>query len=211
MVDFLLLTHVIAGTTALGCALVAITSKKGLRIHVVAGRIYVVAMSYITLSALILATVRPNPFLFAIGLFSGFIVWTGYRMAVNRTGVVTTSDRITTAIGVIIVFVMLGYGGILTFSGDSIGFVLIVFGLIIFSFVWENLKFMKSSFPKGKQRIAGHLQRMLGGTIATITAVLVQQVAPAVEGSAALTLLIWLGPTAVITPLITYWSKKTLS
>ena len=63
---------------------------------------------------------------------------------------------------------------------------------------------------KAKFRIANHLQRMLGGTIATITAVLVQQLVPRIQITQIPELIIWIGPTLVLTPLITYWSKKTL-
>ena len=56
----------------------------------------------------------------------------------------------------------------------------------------------------GKERIAKHLTNMMAGTIAVITAVLVVNV------NIEPIWIWWLLPTAVITPIIFYWNKKTL-
>ena len=57
----------------------------------------------------------------------------------------------------------------------------------------------------GKKRIARHLTNMMAGTIATVTAVLVVNVATDPVWIA------WIAPTVVITPFIFYWNKRTLS
>lgn len=210
MVEFLLISHVIAGAIALGTAFVAVISKKGLKAHIYSGRIYTIAMGYVSIGALALSIIRPNPFLFAIALFSGFMVWTGYRTALNRKGAVNRVETYTTYFGVLIVLLMLAYGCLLILQGSLIGIVLIVFSVVIIGYLIEDFKSLRKGFATGKFRTARHLQRMLGGTIATITAVLVQQVSPLVSNSTWLVVLTWLGPTIVITPLITYWSIKTL-
>jgi hypothetical protein len=56
-------------------------------------------------------------------------------------------------------------------------------------------------------KVRVHLSRMLGGTIATITAVLVQQVAPLVSTPIA-EVALWLGPTIVLTPVIFVWNWR---
>ena len=210
MVEFLLISHVLAGTVALISAFFAIVTEKGMKAHVLHGRIYSIAMAYVALGALVLSIIRPNPFLFAIALFSGFMVWTGYRTAKNRSGEATKLEIYSSYAGVVIVLLMLGYGGFLIAQGNLMGTVLFVFSVVIIGYLIEDFRSLKKGFAKGKKRIAKHLQRMLGGTIATITAVLVQQVAPRVADSTWLEVLIWLGPTIVITPLIFYWSNKTL-
>jgi len=53
--------------------------------------------------------------------------------------------------------------------------------------------------------IARHLTNMMAGTIATVTAVLVVNVATDPVWIA------WIAPTVVITPFIFYWNKRTLS
>jgi hypothetical protein len=79
------------------------------------------------------------------------------------------------------------------------------------TFVFEDVRALKSDLYKSKLRIANHLQRMLGGTIATITAVLVQQLVPRIQNTQIPEFVIWIGPTIVLTPLIFYWSKRILS
>jgi hypothetical protein len=54
----------------------------------------------------------------------------------------------------------------------------------------------------GKARIARHLSRMLGGTIATINA------AGVVDLCFLPDLVVWLGPTALITPAVVCWSAR---
>ena len=62
----------------------------------------------------------------------------------------------------------------------------------------------KNKVVIGKERIAKHLTNMMAGTIAVITAVLVVNV------NIEPIWIWWLLPTAVITPIIFYWNKKTL-
>jgi ABC-type nitrate/sulfonate/bicarbonate transport system permease component len=52
---------------------------------------------------------------------------------------------------------------------------------------------------------------MLGGTIATVTAVLVQQVVSRMETGDPWAVAVWLAPTIVINPLIFVWSRKVLT
>jgi hypothetical protein len=186
VVRFLLITHALAGTTALISAFGAISTKKGAARHIFLGRIYSVAMAYVVIGASVISVLRPNPFLFSIALFSGYLVWTGYRRA-------------------------RGYGIYILINGETLGVVLLVFGITTYLFVREDSKALKENLFKSKYRIASHLQRMLGGTIATITAVLVQQVVPRIEGTNLPAFIVWLAPTILITPLITYWSRKILT
>ena len=77
--QFLLVTHVLAGIIALLGAAVAIASKKGRALHRTTGKVYSIAMGYIVCSAFPLAILRPNPFLFCVACFSGYLVWTVHR------------------------------------------------------------------------------------------------------------------------------------
>ena len=211
VMQFLLISHVIAGAVALGSAFSAISTKKGSKNHMFVGRIYSLAMFYVVVGAFILSVVRPNPFLFSIALFSGYLVWTGFRRARYRNAVLNNIDKVTVVMGVLIIVILLGYGLNLILSQNSIGIVLIFFGLGMVTFVVEDNRALKGELYKSKLRIANHLQRMLGGTIATITAVLVQQLVPRIQNNQIPEFVIWIGPTIVLTPLIFYWSKKILS
>lgn len=65
-----------------------------------------------------------------------------------------------------------------------------------------DLNTLKTGGLTGTERIARHLTMMLAGVIATVTAVLVVNftVEPA--------FVLWLAPTVLITPLITYWNVR---
>ena len=82
---------------------------------------------------------------------------------------------------------------------------LIVFSLIAGGLGISDVMTLRNRNATGKQRIARHLTNMLAGTIATVTAVLVTNVTTEPIWVA------WLAPTVVITPVIFYWNKRTLS
>jgi len=210
VVQFLLISHVFAGITALVSAFSAISTKKGSKKHIILGKIYSLAMLYVVIGAIALSILRPNPFLLAIALFSGYLVWTGFRRARYKKAQLNKVDKFTVLVGSLIVIILISYGTLILIAGKSIGIVLLFFGLGLFIFTIEDFIAIKKETYTSKFRIANHLQRMLGGTIATITAVFVQQLVPRIQNTQIPELVIWIGPTLVLTPLITYWSKKIL-
>jgi len=90
-------------------------------------------------------------------------------------------------------------------QGDAQWITLIVFSLIAGGLGISDSVILRNRNATGKNRIARHLTNMLAGTIATVTAVLVVNVATNPAWIA------WLTPTVVITPVIFYWNKRTLS
>ena len=209
--QFLLATHVLAGFTALLSAAAAIASKKGRALHRTTGRVYSIAMGYIVCSAFPLAILRPNPFLFGVACFSGYLVWTGYRRATQRAPQLTRTDQWTVLAGGGVIAGMAIYGAYMLATGESLGVVSLAFAGGLTIFVAQDIQSLRSGAPLGKFRIARHLQRMLGGTIATITAVLVAQVVPQLAGTSIPPFVVWLLPTIALTPLIVWWSYKTLA
>src|SRR6056297_3653805 len=186
MIQTILFLHILAGVAALAAAGIAVGSAKGGRLHRRSGNIYTLAMLFVVVSALVLAVVHPNPFLFAVGVFSLYLVFTGWRAVMVLAG-----------IG------MLGWGaqGVLTGSGAQ-PMILLAFGSIGLTMSLSDWRDWARGPITGKARIARHLSRMLGGTIATITA------AGVVNLGFLPDLLLWLGPTALITPLIFWWSAR---
>lgn len=208
---FLIVSHVLAGSIALISAFGAIAVVKGSSKHVLLGRIYSLAMFFVVIGALILSIIKLNQFLFAIALFSGYLVWTGFRRARFKNSKLNKVDKVTSIVGLIIVIILFSYGSLVVLSGQSIGVVLIFFGVGLSIFVWEDFRAISKDFYKAKFRIANHLQRMLGGTIATITAVTVQQLIPRIQNTPIPEFIIWIAPTIILTPVISYWSRKILS
>jgi uncharacterized membrane protein len=132
--DPVLWLHILAGAIALGAGLGAIATTKGGHRHNQAGKTYVVAMAAVVLTAFPLSVWADNWFLFAIAIFSGYLVASGYRVILRRRAGLTAPTRSDYALqgG------MLAVGGVMVLGGGygtvtdvmDLGAVLVVFGLI---------------------------------------------------------------------------------
>jgi len=203
--DILLAIHILAGTIALLCAALAVSSEKGKKFHVLSGKTYFWCMVGIFLTAIPMSIINSNIFLFLIAIFSFYLAFAGMRFAKNRKGIATTIDWI--AVGLMM---LSGLGmwalAIIYFTNDNSQYItLLVFGFIALALGYGDYRSHKNKAAIAKERIAKHLTNMMAGTIAVITAVLVVNV------NIEPLWIWWLLPTAVITPIIFYWNKKTLS
>ncbi|MCH9675628.1 MAG: hypothetical protein K0U93_29595 [Gammaproteobacteria bacterium] len=204
MTDLLLNLHILGGSLSLIAAAGALVTEKGQTRHRLLGKLYSAGMTMVFLTALPLAVVRPNAFLFLIAIFSFYLVFSGYRFAVNRRGPAASIDWLATA--------LLGLAGIgmavmsvlLLKAGDDQWVTMGVFAAIAIAFSVVDGRRLTSAWPTGKERIAKHLTNMLGGTIATVTATLVVNVQTDPVWIA------WVAPTALMTPIIIYWNRRTL-
>ena len=205
MIQTILFLHILAGVVALAAAGVTVGSAKGGRLHRRSGNAYTLAMLFVGLSALVLAVAHPNPFLFAVGLFSLYLVFTGWRAARVRDGRPRVLDHAGGAVMALAGVAMLGWGvqGVLAGSGAA-PVILVAFGSIGLTLALSDWRDWARGPVAGKARIARHLGRMLGGTIATITA------AGVVNLDFLPDLLVWLGPTALMTPLIFWWTARVM-
>ena len=203
--DILLVIHVLAGTVALLCSAIAVSSQKGKKLHVLSGRTYFWCMVGIFLTAIPMSIINSNIFLFLIAIFSFYLAFAGMRFAKNRKGIATTIDWIAVSL-----MILSGLGmwvlAVIYFINDNSQYItLLVFGFIALALGCGDYISHKNKAAIGKERIAKHLTNMMAGTIAVITAVLVVNV------NIEPIWIWWLLPTAVITPIIFYWNKKTLS
>jgi hypothetical protein len=203
--DILLVIHVLAGTVALLCSAIAVSSQKGKKLHVLSGRTYFWCMVGIFLTAIPMSIINSNIFLFLIAIFSFYLAFSGMRFAKNRKGIATTIDWIAVSL-----MILSGLGmwvlAVIYFINDNFQYItLLVFGFIALALGYGDYISHKNKAAIGKERIAKHLTNMMAGTIAVITAVLVVNV------NIEPIWIWWLLPTAVITPIIFYWNKKTLS
>lgn len=205
LVDALLLVHVVSGISALLSALVAVGLAKGSTRHRRVGTVFFWSMLAVGVTAIPVTFVRPNPFLFFIALFSFYMAYAGYRRGQKRHQD-TSADRVAAWLMVAFAVVMIGYGGYMVVTGYPLGWALASFGGLGLSFGVEDLVRARRGGSHA-QRVQVHVSRMLGGTIATITAVLVQQVTPLVESPVGQVAL-WLGPTIVLTPVIFVWNWR---
>ena len=204
-VQILLPIHILAGTIALLCAALAVSFEKGKILHVLSGRAYFWSMSAIFLTAIPMSIISSNIFLFLIAIFSFYLAFAGMRFARNRRGIATTLDWIAVSLMILSGLGMLILSAIF-FTNDNFQYiVLLVFGFLAIRLGYADLMSYTNNTSTGKARISKHLTNMMGGTIAVITAVLV--VNPPFEPE----WVWWILPTALITPVIFWWNRKTLS
>jgi len=201
----LLSIHILAGTIALLCSALAVSSEKGKKFHVLSGRTYFWCMVGIFLTAIPMSIINSNTFLFLIAIFSFYLAFAGMRFAKNRKGIATTIDWIAVSLMILSGLGMWALAITYFISDNSQYITLLVFGFIALALGYGDYRSHKNKAATGKERIAKHLTNMMAGTIAVITAVLVVNV------NIEPIWIWWLLPTVVITPIISYWNKKTLS
>ena len=202
--QILLPIHILAGTIALLCAALAVSSEKGKRLHVLSGRTYFWSMATIFLTAIPMSIISNNIFLFLIAIFSFYLAFAGMRFARNRKGVATTLDWIAVSLMILSGLGMWILAAIYFLNTNTQYIVLLVFGFLAIALGYADFKSHKNKSAIGKERISRHLTNMMGGTIAVVTAVLV--VNPPFEPE----WVWWVLPTVMITPLIFWWNSKIL-
>ncbi len=198
----LLTLHIVAGSLALVSAGAALAVKKGGRSHKRVGSTFFYSMVVIFLTAVTMAVLTSNTFLFLVALFSFYLAFSGWRFARNRSGEPQWVDWLA-------VIIMVSSGllmGFLAFKDypqfTSTSVTLSVFGSIAIVLGLADTKSHRDRAATGKVRIAKHLTNMLGGTIAVVTAVLVVNVSmtPPWLG--------WILPTILMLPVIIWWRRK---
>ena len=204
MIQILLPIHILAGSIALICAALAVSSAKGKKFHVFAGRTYFWCMVAIFLTAIPMSIINDDIFLILIAIFSFYLAFAGMRFAKNRKGMATTMDWIAVGLMIFSGISMWILSAVYFKDNNSQYITLLVFGFLAITLGYADFKSYKNETATGKERIARHLTNMMGGTIAVITAVLV--VNPPFEPE----WVWWVLPTAVIAPVIFWWNVKVL-
>lgn len=205
VLQMLLVVHVAAGVLALLAGAGAVVTVKGGRRHRSAGKTYVVAMGVVVTTALPLAAVEADYFLFAIAVFSGYLVLTGYRVLSRKRpspGDAAPIDRAAQLTMVAFGLAMLGLGGADVLAGDPLGWALASFGGIGLVLAVRELREFRRPDTDRMAWFFKHIVFMGAGLIATVTA------AVTVNLTMLPPLVRWLGPTLVGMPLILVTTVK---
>lgn len=199
LIKSLLALHIAAGSVAFVAAPVAMYARKGGKWHRRAGQAFLWGMAVALTVVVPLSILRPNPFLFFVALFSGYLVYSGYRALYRKRpdrGMGPTSmDKAVAALSAAVGLGMIGWA--LTgprINGLDVAPMLVAFGIIGGGFGARDLAVFLRPFDPARDRMRwffDHLTRMLAGSIATYTAVAV------VNLTMAPTLMRWLLPTAI--------------
>jgi uncharacterized membrane protein len=211
---FLLATHATAGGIVLISGLLAMLAKpKGGNFHKKSGRVFYFAMVWIFISALLtLILFRFKLFMLVIAAFSFYMAFSGRRVLKRKNHRRSTSmDQAVAILAMAAGIILVSYGMFQLFNhGDEIGSILsIVFGFLTFNVSFTDYRGMtvRTSRQSKMWWWYRHMSRMLGAYIAASTAFLV------VNGSTWFgerhwLWMLWLIPTIIGTPLISYWISR---
>jgi len=203
----LLYIHIVSGSIGLLTGSINMVRRKGDRLHKRLGTYFYFGMVTAAAVSLILAFIRPNTFLFIVGVFTLYMTYTGIRFLKVKQSPFQWTDKLVTVIMAVAGFSFIIYGTILLSDGfelsqDWLSIVLIVFGIISTGYVIQDVQYLWRNAALAKGGLLEHIKRISGAYIASLTAFLVVNVKflPPV--------LVWLAPSLVIGLLIRKWVRQ---
>ncbi|PKL77645.1 MAG: hypothetical protein CVV25_14040 [Ignavibacteriae bacterium HGW-Ignavibacteriae-4] len=196
--SILLVLHVVFGGSALVLGLFSTSSQKGKKLHKKSGFYFFISMLIVSITAIVLSSIKGSTFLFHIGIFSLYMNYSGLRAIRNKKLTPSTSDWIVNIASLINTILMIA----------SFELVLVIFGLISLQLVYSQLRLFyfhirNKEIPR-MTWLVQHIGMMVGTYISTFTAFLVVNVnfiSPA--------WIVWILPTVIFTPMIFYWTRKS--
>ncbi len=192
-----LAVHIISGFGALVSGLVAILSRKGQKTHGAWGRYFFLSMVAVCGSAVLITFIKSNTFLFHIGVFSFFMVFSGYRAIKNKCLKPHVVDWMVVVIGLFNGLAMVWSAKLVLMIFGMIGSYLALADVRLYYRVLNHKEVSKT------QWLVRHIGMMLGTYIAASTAFIVVNITvPQYPW------LPWLVPTFIGTPLIVYWTIR---
>ena len=202
----LLFLHITAGSLSLLTGSLNMILPKGGKMHQKIGRLFVTGMMLTGASALFMAQIKPNPFLFIIGVFTLYLVGTANRSIKSKQNKLLLIEWVYTLGMFVFGSIFIIWGGITLANSDGMGAAMFVFGSIGLYSVYQDFNNYNGKSTDPNRRLFIHIGRMVGGFTATVTAVLVVNAAylpfnvPEV--------IYWLAPTLLFTPISIYWIKQ---
>ncbi len=201
-----LILHIAAGTLALISGTVSIIRRKGDNRHRFIGNIFLYSMLAVGASAFFMAVVKPNPFLFMVGIFSTYLVSTGVRILYLKQILQGQKPLFIDwflSIAMLVFglsFVGLGIRDIL--NGNYAALTSVVFGSIGLLLVAQDAGLYFGKIKIKNYWLAMHIARMVAGNIAAFTAFLV------VNNTVLPALAVWLLPTVLGSGIIAFFQRK---
>lgn len=201
--------HIAAGAVAVVAGIGALATTKGSHRHRQAGKTFVAAIGGIVATVFVLAVLDPRSmvlFLALVAVFTGYLVFSGYRVLSRKRpadeGYLV--DWVAVGCAILASLVLVGWGGFRLLGGDNMGITLALFGGLGLHAGVDDARTFRSG-EQGEAWIQTHFSRMIGAFIATVTAVSVVNLTPHLGEFGVVA---WLWPTVVGVPLISYCSRK---
>lgn len=205
-----LILHIVGGSVGLFTGTINLVRRKGDKKHRLVGKVFAYSMYTAGFSSLVLSVLHSNIFLFMVGVFTIYLVGTGYRyIFLKMLGRVQSPAILDWTIsgGMLMAgLLFIGLGIKHALSGNYFGIVFIVFGSLGVGMVKTDFHNYRGRVKAVNYWLLAHLQRMIAGYIAATTAFLVvnAEYSPVALPS----VVVWLLPTAILTPVIIALSNK---
>lgn len=189
------------GSLSLIAGFIAIVSRKGGAIHKKAGRVFYYTMLSSSTIAMIIATLpkHQNPFLFAIGIFSCYLLIGGKRAILYKNPQFNSNiDRVLAILSIV-----LGMGMIAVpiITNQALNIVLSVFGTLSIWLGTIDIINLKNNDKLKDHWLRLHVGKIMGGYISAVSAFfVVNQILPGIWN--------WFSPGIVGGAFIFYWLKK---
>jgi uncharacterized membrane protein len=206
----LLLIHVILAIIGLVAGTIVLFLKKGDKRHKQLGKVFMWNMLTTAFIALILAAIKSSLFLFIVGVFSIYLIGTGTRfIQLKLNNEVVNAKWMDWALTIFmaisgVIFII--YGTRLLLVQKTFGWVLITFGIIGGSGVFQDLRYYRGLKKEKMYWLRTHISRMTGGYIAAFTAFIVNNMGLFPQGIPGF--VFWLLPTFILVPLIIKWQRQ---
>jgi uncharacterized membrane protein len=215
--NIFLAVHVAGGVTGLLTGILSLSAQKGGNVHTKSGVIFYFAMLTVAATSFLLSILHSNPFLFAVGVFTGYMTLTGRRyLTQKQKGLANQTDNFEKILAAamfafVLVFLYLGISSLI--KQNYFGIVFLVFGWGTLSMVREDYAIIQGKNTNPMLWLRMHITRMTGAWIAAFTAFVVVNgdkltVILGENFAGRASIVVWIAPAAVGTFFIIYWLRK---
>lgn len=208
-ITIIVIIHITAGIGALIFGALAFGLRKRTPKHKPMGRIYFYCMTVIFVTGIFLSIARATLFFFFIAIFTYYTTLIAFRaLRLKNIHAGQKYLKLDWAIQIIagLTFIGLTGFGILMYvqQHSSMALVPFLFGFFGMLGVYQNVKRMFQGPKETNYWLKIHIGNMIGSYIGAITAFLVNQTGNIPVNP----LLLWLGPTFIIVPVMIFELKK---
>lgn len=214
----ILLIHVAFGFSALATGIVPMVAKKGGKVHKFWGNVYYWSMFGVFVTTLMLFVLRPAQlklqFFLCIGILSFYFTFSGDRVLKMKKSATqaTVLDRVAAGLALACGLAMLGYAvyGVIGLQNYFIAILFATFGTLISVNARKDLQLFFGKIDSEKMHwYFGHISKIMGAYIATITAFCVNMTRYLPEDASAYWQLIpWLAPGVLLGIGTAYYAKR---
>lgn len=166
-------SHVITGFAALVVAAVALAARKGGRVHIVSGRIFVAAMLIASFTALFFMFTEFQAPARDAALLAIYSIGSGYLTLQRPTAAVRTAGYLLTAMGVFALLLMVAGAVEAIRIGSPLILAFATLGAFFTILIVGDIRYFRTTAPSRAQTIRRHRHRMAWGVAIAVQAPLV--------------------------------------